>query len=97
MKRKLDLKMSSVFNMNVRQQPQSKKPAGSNKALRAALRQQRRTQVNQNRTVESNNDVDDEHEEHVAKDAQATCKTTTGTNDEKKEKNSSKKKSKGLI
>ena len=97
MKRKLDLKMSSVFNINVRQQPQSKKPAGSNKALRAALRQQRRTQVNQNRTVESNNDVDDEHKEHDAKDAQAQCKTTTGTNDEKKEKSSSKKKSKGLI
>ena len=84
--------------MNVRQQSQSKKPAGSDKALRAALRQQRRSQVNQNRTVESNNDVDDELEKHDAKDSQAKCKTTTGTpNDEKKENNSFKKKGKGLI
>ena len=90
--------MSSVFNMNVRQQPQSKKPAGSNKALRAALRQQRRTQVNHNRTVESNNDVDDDLKEQDAKDSQAKCKTTTGApNDVKKEKSSFKKKGKGLI
>ena len=83
--------MASIFNPNVRQQQQrTNKQAGSDKALRAALRQQRRNQVKQNVAIEE--DVNDKKKD------EAKNKTEGGVINsvERKEKGDSKKKMKGL-
>ena len=50
--------MASIFNPNVRQiQQRSNKQAGSDKALRAALRQQRRNQAKQNVATQPEEEV----------------------------------------
>ena len=84
--------MASIFNPNVRQiQQRSNKQAGSEKALRAALRQQRRNQAKQN--IDSQ-----QEEEDKKKDANNTECTAEGgviNSAEKKDKGDSKKKTKG--
>ena len=79
---------------NVRQQQQTKKPAGSDKALRAALRQQRRNQAKQDPTTQSNTYSE---ENDVVKDGNDTSKNKgeIGSNDKKKEKGDAKMKKKG--
>ena len=80
--------MASIFNPNVRQiQQRSNKQAGSDKALRAALRQQRRNQAKQNIATQP----EEEDEKGTKNKAEGGVINST----ERKEIGDSKKKTKG--
>ena len=84
--------MASIFNPNVRQiQQRSNKQAGSDKALRAALRQQRRNQAKQNSDTLPEVDEKKKYE----KDTKESVDGEVINSRERKEKKDSKKKSKG--
>ena len=84
--------MASIFNPNVRQiQQRSNKQAGSDKALRAALRQQRRNQAKQNSDTQPEVDENKKYE----KDTKESEDGEVINSRERKEKKDSKKKTKG--
>ena len=83
-----------IGKYSLRQQKQVKKTTGSDKALRAAVRQQRRNQVRQNIAAETKEDSEENDQEKDGEETKSQPEITA--NNEKKEKGGTKKKSKGL-
>jgi len=84
--------MATAFRIgvNVRQQKQPKKPSGSDKALRAALRQQRRNQAKQDLTTQSDTYSEDNNVVKDGNDTNHKNKGEIGSNEKKKEKGDAK-------
>ena len=82
---------------SLRQQKQAKKTTGSDKALRAAVRQQRRNQVRQNISAETKEDSEENDQGKDGEGTETKPQPEISSNKEKKEKGGTKQKSKGLF
>ena len=87
--------MATPFIHGFRQQKQTKKTAGSNKALRAAVRQQRRNQVRQNITADTKEDSEENDEGKDGEEVKTNPQPEIRASNEAKEAGGTKKKPKG--